>query len=138
MVIDPTPRIDREPRVLTQRRQEAAAGARESLAQGRPLTQRAQEKFFERLKNDGDAADGPEWLSTHPSTDARIARLDELQDVAKPTRVLSDDQLAALKMACLGSDGAGDSGWGDGNGSARETDAGTVEVEARESDVIRP
>jgi len=61
-------------------------------------------RFFERVQEDQGDGDGPEWLSTHPNTDARIARIRALTDIDEPVRVLSDEQLAALKHACTGAD----------------------------------
>jgi predicted Zn-dependent protease len=75
-------------------------------------------KFFERIQHGESSADGPEWLSTHPSTDARIARLKDIEDLASPVRALDADQLAALKNACLGGDGAGDTSAADANADA--------------------
>jgi len=90
---------------------EADAGAVARLHRA-GLTHTGLKKFFERIKKEESTGDGPEWLSTHPSTDARIARLKDIQDVAAPVRVLDADQLAALKRACLGGDGAGDTSSG--------------------------
>lgn len=72
------------------------------------ITHKGLIKFFDKIRSDADGGDGPEWLSTHPATESRIAKLKDLRDVAKPVRVLDDEQLAALKHACEGSTGADD------------------------------
>jgi beta-barrel assembly-enhancing protease len=64
--------------------------------------------FFEKIRKDPESGDGPEWLSTHPATESRIAKLKSLPDVAQPARVLDDEERAALKHACEGSTGADD------------------------------
>lgn len=78
---------------------EADAGAVQRLHRA-GLTHRGLSRFFERIAADQEVGDGPEWLSTHPATESRIAKLEGIADVATPKRVLSDAQLAALKRAC--------------------------------------
>jgi Zn-dependent protease with chaperone function len=108
---------------------EADAGAVKRLHRA-GLTHTGLLKFFERIQHGESATDGPEWLSTHPSTDARIARLKVIEDLASPVRALDADQLAALKNACLGGDGAGDTSAVDANADAGvlggATDAGSA------------
>ncbi|HKP64849.1 MAG TPA: M48 family metallopeptidase [Polyangiales bacterium] len=55
--------------------------------------------FFEAL-HDKDDVDGPNWLSTHPSTGQRIGRLRGLTDVADPKPALDDAEYQALKRGC--------------------------------------
>jgi predicted Zn-dependent protease len=79
--------------------QEADAGAVQRLHRA-GLTHRGLSRFFERITAEQELGDGPEWLSTHPATESRIAKLKGIADVAAPKRVLSDAQLKALKHAC--------------------------------------
>lgn len=79
--------------------QEADAGAVQRLHRA-GLTHHGLSRFFERIAADHQDGDGPEWLSTHPATASRIAKLKGIADVANPARILSDDQLAALQHAC--------------------------------------
>jgi len=60
---------------------------------------RGLQSFFERLaKKHGDG--GPAWLSTHPSTDARIAALAARADVEHAAAPLSPDVMDALRNVC--------------------------------------
>ena len=79
--------------------QEADAGAVQRLHRA-GLSHHGLLRFFERIAADEHIGDGPEWLSTHPATESRIAKLKALADVATPKRVLDDDQRKALKHAC--------------------------------------
>lgn len=85
--------------------QDADAGAVRRLHRA-GMTHTGLAAFFERIKKDESMADGPEWLSTHPSTGSRLERLKRVQDIASPARVLSADQLAALQHACESRDKA--------------------------------
>ncbi|MDB4973579.1 MAG: hypothetical protein JWN48_1920 [Myxococcaceae bacterium] len=58
-------------------------------------------RFFERLsRKHGDGA--PAWLSTHPSTAARIEALKAVPDVRAPRAPLSKPQLEQLRATCRG------------------------------------
>lgn len=72
------------------------------------ITHKGMIRFFERVQKDVDMDEGPEWLSTHPATATRIAKLQGVADVANAKPALDDEQRAALKHACEGTPGAGD------------------------------
>jgi beta-barrel assembly-enhancing protease len=55
--------------------------------------------FFEKLRGKQDI-DAPAWLSTHPSTGERIARLRALPDVTDAKPALDELQYQALKRGC--------------------------------------
>lgn len=119
MVIDPSTAY-RVANLEFSRADEQAADAGAVLRlHGAGLTHKGLVRFFERIEKDSDSEDGPEWLSTHPSTEARIARLERQPDVAVPARVLDAEQMLALKRACLGSSGAGDGQWDDPDAGVR-------------------
>jgi len=68
--------------------QEADAGAVHRLHRA-GITHKGLVKFFERIQKDQEGGDGPEWLSTHPATASRIAKLQGVQDVAAPPGICS-------------------------------------------------
>jgi Zn-dependent protease with chaperone function len=56
--------------------------------------------FFQRLQAKL-GADTPAWLSTHPSTAARIAQLERTRDVEHPRPALDAERFQALRAACV-------------------------------------
>jgi predicted Zn-dependent protease len=62
------------------------------------LSHRGMLAFFERQRK--DAGDGPSWLSTHPNTSERIARLNAVPDVADAQPALSAEEFGVLQGGC--------------------------------------
>jgi predicted Zn-dependent protease len=55
--------------------------------------------FFQRL-HAAEKGDGPEWLSTHPSTGQRIERLARVPDLGSPRPALEQANFAVLQRGC--------------------------------------
>jgi predicted Zn-dependent protease len=56
--------------------------------------------FFERIQKLHGADEAPDWLFSHPSTEGRIRALRSQKDVLHPAALLSDQQLATLRLGC--------------------------------------
>lgn len=56
--------------------------------------------FFEHAEEEYGGGEGPSWLSTHPSTEARLARLRAVRDLETPRAPVSDAELETLRRAC--------------------------------------
>ena len=57
-------------------------------------------RFFQRVKEAHGSSEGPAWLSSHPSTAARIRALEEADDIDQPAQLLSSAQLEVLRDGC--------------------------------------
>lgn len=56
--------------------------------------------FFRHISKESDDVEGPAWLSTHPSTKARLRALESVKDVPHPRAPLSEAQMKALRATC--------------------------------------
>ncbi|MEY4514349.1 MAG: hypothetical protein RLZZ450_6471, partial [Pseudomonadota bacterium] len=56
--------------------------------------------FFRHISKESGDVEGPAWLSTHPSTKARLVALERAQDVLHPRAPLTDTQLKQLRETC--------------------------------------
>lgn len=56
--------------------------------------------FFKHISKESDDVEGPAWLSTHPSTKARLRALESVKDVPHPRAPLSDAQMKELRATC--------------------------------------
>jgi beta-barrel assembly-enhancing protease len=63
------------------------------------LSHRGLISFFERIGKDHQD-EGPAWLSTHPSSRARMSALERVPDVRSPTEPLDARQLTLLRDVC--------------------------------------
>lgn len=57
-------------------------------------------RFFERLEARYRGKEGPEWMSTHPSTRARIEILRSMPALAQPAAPLTPEEAAQLRKGC--------------------------------------
>lgn len=64
------------------------------------LSHRGLISFFEHISKESDDLEGPAWLSTHPSTEARLRALEKVDDVPHPRAPLTDAQLEELRSTC--------------------------------------
>jgi predicted Zn-dependent protease len=57
-------------------------------------------RFFQRVQEANGTAEGPAWLSSHPSTEARIRALRVADDIDEPAPLLTSAQLDVLRDGC--------------------------------------
>lgn len=106
MAIDPTTAYDiANLRFSRQEEEEADAGA-VALLERAGIRTGGLSEFFRRIEKDTD--DVPRWLSTHPPSAERSARIDAESPDATPAPALTEGEMQTLRAACADREDAED------------------------------